>query len=73
MRRGRRCSLRRETRPYDSETHIFETLTQRLAPGAKGKIDMYSERPVCDSCSGLIDQFRQKFPGVRINISTGEG
>ncbi|MFJ4413307.1 polymorphic toxin-type HINT domain-containing protein [Streptomyces sp. NPDC088925] len=61
------------TRPYDSETHIFETLTQRLAPGAKGTIDMYSERPVCDSCSGLIDQFKQKFPGIRINISTGEG
>ncbi|MEU9314371.1 deaminase domain-containing protein [Streptomyces sp. NPDC048295] len=61
------------TRPYDSETHIFESLAQRLTPDAKGAIDLYSERPVCASCSGLIDQFKQAFPGIHINISTGVG
>jgi hypothetical protein len=61
------------TRPYDSETHIFETLAQRLGPGARGTIDLYSERPVCDSCKGLIGQFKQAFPGIEVNIREGVG
>lgn len=61
------------TRPYDSETHIFETLAQRLTPESKGVIDLYSEREVCDSCKGLIGQFEKSFPGIQINISWGVG
>lgn len=61
------------TRPFDSETHIFETLAGRLTPESKGVIDLYSERPVCTSCEGLINQFKQQFPGIRVNISTGVG
>ncbi|MFJ6141875.1 deaminase domain-containing protein [Kitasatospora sp. NPDC092286] len=61
------------TRPYDSETHIFETLAQRLTPESKGTIDLYSERIVCPSCEGLIGQFSKAFPGIQINISTGVG
>ncbi|MDI5964914.1 RHS repeat-associated core domain-containing protein [Streptantibioticus silvisoli] len=59
------------TRPYDSETHIFETVAQRLSPESQGTIDLYSERPVCDSCEGLINQFSQVFPGIQIDITTG--
>ncbi|MFE1957615.1 deaminase domain-containing protein [Streptomyces sp. NPDC059479] len=36
-------------------------------------MDLYSERIVCDSCAGLIDQFKNTFPGIQINISTGVG
>lgn len=29
---------------------------------------LYSGRPVCISCSGVVDQFLGKFPGIRVNI-----
>ncbi|SCE64622.1 RHS repeat-associated core domain-containing protein [Micromonospora mirobrigensis] len=59
------------SRPFDSETHIFETLAAKLSPGAKGRIDLYSELKVCPSCEGVIDQFKQKFPGIEIGITWG--
>lgn len=61
------------SRPFDSETHIFETLASSLRPGAKGTIDLYSERTVCSSCDNLIGQFKEMFPNIQINISTGVG
>ncbi|MEW1722060.1 RHS repeat-associated core domain-containing protein [Streptomyces sp. NPDC093109] len=42
------------TRPFDSETKIFETYARELDPGATGKIHLYTERDVCPSCQGVI-------------------
>ncbi|MFF8719790.1 deaminase domain-containing protein [Streptomyces sp. NPDC015238] len=36
-------------------------------------MDPYSEREVCDSCRGLMDQFKKAFPGIEINITWGVG
>ncbi|MFF8598624.1 hypothetical protein ACF065_06910 [Streptomyces sp. NPDC015232] len=28
---------------------------------------------MCDSCRGLMDQFKKAFPGIEINITWGVG
>ncbi|ONI88188.1 hypothetical protein ALI144C_06945 [Actinosynnema sp. ALI-1.44] len=58
-------------RPHDSEVKIFETYAATLSPNSKGTINLYSEREVCDSCSKLIDQFKQTFPNVTVNVTWG--
>ncbi|WP_370868279.1 deaminase domain-containing protein [Pseudomonas sp. MWU12-2311] len=35
-------------------------------------MNLYSELPVCVSCSGVISQVEQKFPGVKVNVTTGK-
>ncbi|MDT0266076.1 deaminase domain-containing protein [Streptomyces sp. DSM 44915] len=36
-----------------------------------GTIDLYTELPVCDSCNDVINQFRNEFPNITINITDG--
>ncbi|MFE9690577.1 FG-GAP-like repeat-containing protein [Micromonospora sp. NPDC005806] len=58
-------------RPFDSENKIFEHYAANLSPNARGTINLYSERVPCPSCSSVIDQFREMFPGIRVNVSWG--
>jgi filamentous hemagglutinin len=30
---------------------------------------LYTERKPCESCQGVINQFREKFPEIKITIS----
>ncbi|QXI09662.1 hypothetical protein HU754_017645 [Pseudomonas zeae] len=34
-------------------------------------MNIYSELPICVSCSGVISQFQQRFPVVIVNVETG--
>ena len=61
------------TRPFDSETKIFETHAANLGPDATGTIDLYSERIPCPSCQGVIGQFKALFPGIQVNVTWGDG
>jgi RHS repeat-associated protein len=56
---------------YHSEAILLENLAQRLSPDSFGTIRLFSERPICDSCWGIIQQFKAKFP--RINLITSGG
>lgn len=40
---------------------------------AKGTINLFTERPPCVSCSINIDQFRQKYPNIQLNIVDSNG
>ncbi|MCC3318095.1 deaminase domain-containing protein [Nocardia africana] len=59
-------------RPTDSEFKILDNLAQQLRPGAKGTINLYTERPPCDSCLNVIEQFKHKYPGVEVVVTYGE-
>ncbi|MEU0792394.1 RHS repeat-associated core domain-containing protein [Amycolatopsis sp. NPDC005961] len=59
------------TRPFDSETKIFETYAASLPRNATGTIKLYSEREICASCRGVIAQFRDMFPGIKVSTSWG--
>ncbi|MFC9966054.1 deaminase domain-containing protein [Nocardia ignorata] len=58
-------------RPYDSEFKILDNLAQQLSPDAKGTINLYTERAPCDACQSVIDQFKQRYPGVEVNVTYG--
>ncbi|MFK0180579.1 RHS repeat-associated core domain-containing protein [Streptomyces xanthochromogenes] len=58
-------------RTSDSEWQVLENLGAKLSPGARGNINLFSDRPVCPSCQSVIQQFQERFPGVSINVTTG--
>ena len=57
-------------REYDTEYKILEEVASQLGSNTKatGVIDLYSKLPVCESCSGVIAQFREKYPNITINV-----
>jgi filamentous hemagglutinin len=59
-------------RTMDSEYEILSSLADKLTPSSQGVVNIYSELPVCVSCSGVISQFQQRFPGVIVHVETGK-
>ncbi|KEY58177.1 RHS repeat-associated core domain-containing protein [Serratia sp. DD3] len=55
-------------RDFDSEAKILEHIGSEITTDSKGTINIFSELPICDSCQGVIRQFGDMFPGVKINI-----
>lgn len=39
----------------------------------KGTINLFTERSPCVSCSINIDQFRQRYPNIQLNIVDSNG
>ena len=59
-------------RAADSEWKLLENLAAKLNPNSAGSVNIYSERTVCSSCQSVIQQFQQRFPGVRVDVTVGE-
>ena len=55
-------------RRNDAEAKIFEYLAPKLTPTSKGTIVLYSEKPLCHSCQGVLQQFKEKFPNINIDV-----
>ncbi|PYE41851.1 putative deaminase of polymorphic toxin system, partial [Paenibacillus barcinonensis] len=41
-------------------------LKYKEKPDVKGKIEIISERPYCDNCIDLVDQFQKEFPNIEL-------
>lgn len=54
-------------RKVDSEAKIFEYINT-LANGSKQTLNLMTHLPMCDSCVGVLQQFREKYPNMQINI-----
>ncbi|WP_242001088.1 hemagglutinin repeat-containing protein [Pseudomonas sp. CFBP13509] len=61
-------------RDMDTEFKILETLAQRLGPNSQtsGRINLISEKMVCPSCTNIVNQFRERYPNIQLNIFTVE-
>jgi filamentous hemagglutinin len=62
------------SRALDAEYKILEDLATQLGPSSssvRGTVNIYSELPVCSSCSAVIDQFTARYPNVVVNVSSG--
>jgi hypothetical protein len=58
----------------DTEFKILNSIANKLGPSSssvRGTITLYSELPVCSSCSSVISQFSAAFPNVVLNVTTG--
>jgi len=60
------------TRELDSEAHILEHIGSGLTAESTGTIRLFSERAPCESCRGVVTQFRKMFPQVRVIVSHGD-
>jgi RHS repeat-associated protein len=56
---------------WDSEVKILADIARGLPRDARGTINLFTERPPCPSCRGVIDQFREMFPNITVNVTHG--
>lgn len=61
-------------RDVDTEFKILENVAQRLGPNSNvpGRIDLYTEKLTCPSCSSVIMDFRIRYPNIQLNVFTKE-
>ena len=52
----------------DTEAKLFETFAEMYENKKFSSITMLSERGMCDSCKGVMSQFKEKYPNVTINV-----
>ncbi|MEI7343084.1 DUF637 domain-containing protein [Pectobacterium brasiliense] len=62
-------------RNTDSEYKILDNLADRLGSNtlAKGNVTIFTEKPACDSCLGVIEQFQKKYPGIKVDVLDNNG
>jgi hypothetical protein len=62
-------------RDVDTEYKILESVAQTLGDNhaAKGKINLFTERAPCASCNPIINQFRERYPNVQLNVFWDQG
>lgn len=58
----------------DSEAKLLKNFAKMFKDQkVSGNITITSERQFCASCSGIIKQFREKFPDVKVDVVNGIG
>lgn len=62
-------------RNTDSEYKILDNLADKLGKNfaAKGSITIFTERPACGSCLSVVEQFQQKYPGIKVDVLDNNG
>lgn len=61
-------------RDVDGEFKILENVARTLGdnPSVTGRINLFTELQSCTSCAGTVMQFRQRYPGIQLNVFTGK-
>jgi hypothetical protein len=58
----------------DTEFKLLNQIANNLGPSSdsvSGSVNLYSELPLCASCSSVAGQFQESFPNIDLNITTG--
>ncbi len=58
-------------RMLDTEVKILADFANAYPTSEKGTINIHSELKVCTSCNSVIDQFKEKFPNINVNVKLG--
>ncbi|EQA4237469.1 DUF637 domain-containing protein [Serratia marcescens] len=66
---------RHVARNIDSEYKILDNLADRLGKNysANGSVTIFTEKPACESCLGVVKQFESRYPGVKIDVLDNNG
>lgn len=59
-------------RQYDTEAKFLEFVASQKNPKDKFVVTILSEKHICKSCEGVVEQFKQKFPYSTVNIVSGK-
>lgn len=54
-------------RDVDSEAKLFEYAASICKDGKEHVLNLLSERCMCESCRGVMQQFKKKYPNVQVN------
>ncbi|HEY1755561.1 MAG TPA: deaminase domain-containing protein [Bryobacteraceae bacterium] len=57
----------------DPEYKILDAIATDLGPygtDVRGTLYLYSEMDLCESCFGVMDQFKAKFPNIEVHVIT---
>jgi hypothetical protein len=68
----RAFSTGNNARQTDAERKIFENLRVNLGAGntsQSGTVNVFTERPMCASCTSVSEQFRTEFPNVNVKVT----
>jgi RHS repeat-associated protein len=60
-------------RDLDAEVKILEDLARVLPQNSSGVVRLFSQFPVCESCTGVVEQFRAAFPDIQVIVTSGPG
>ena len=52
---------------FDSEAKLFEYAASAAGDGKEHTLNLLSERCMCESCRGVMQQFKENFPNVKVN------
>lgn len=52
---------------YKVLSAVADTLDMSYDRQVEGKLYLYTERKPCESCNGVIEQFKEKFPNIEIS------
>lgn len=55
-------------RDVDSEYKLLEHAAEIAKDGKPHKIELLSEKAMCESCQGVLEQFKEKYPNVEISV-----
>ena len=62
-------------RIIDAETKILSNIAEQLGnnTAASGTVNLFVELTPCPSCTGVIDQFKAKYPNITVNVMDNNG
>lgn len=59
-------------RHFDTEAKFLEFVASQKKPEDKFTVTILSEKHICESCQGVVEQFKQMFPNSTVNIVSGK-
>lgn len=59
-------------REYDTEAKFLEFVAKQKSPQDKFEVTILSEKHICESCQGVVRQFKEKYPNATVNIVSGK-
>lgn len=62
-------------RGIDTEYKILDNIADQLGgdASARGAVNIFTEKPACASCLGVVEQFKAKYPNIIVNILDNRG
>ncbi|MED9969926.1 MAG: deaminase domain-containing protein [Ruminococcus sp.] len=59
-------------RYFDTEAKFLEFVADKKKPEDSFSVTILSEKHICKSCQGVVQQFKEQFPNAKVNIVSGK-
>ena len=59
-------------REFDTEAKFLEFVSKQKSVDDQFEVTILSEKHICKSCEGVVEQFKRKYPSATVNIVSGK-